>query len=180
LTVTDSDSPLNAGRTGTDSIQVTVQAATQPLAVATSGNGTGTVSSSPAGIDCGSTCTHTYATGTSVTLTETPASGSVFSGWSGACSGTGNCVIAMNQASSVNATFALTSGAPICVVPKLKGKTVKAARSALTKSHCGIGKVTKKFSKVKKGRVVSQKTPAGTKLAAGGKVNFAVSKGKKP
>jgi hypothetical protein len=179
LTVTDSDSSLNAGRTGTRSIQVMVQAATQPLTVATSGNGVGTVSSSPAGIDCGTTCSHVYATGTSVTLTETAANGSVFSGWSGACSGTGNCVVALNQARSVSATFALVSGAPICVVPKLKGKTVKAARSALAKSHCGMGKVTKKFSKVKKGRVVSQKTPAGTKLAAGGKINFAVSKGRK-
>jgi hypothetical protein len=179
LTVTDGDSSLNNGRTGSKSIQVNVQTATQGLTVAASGNGAGTVSSSPAGISCGSTCSHVYATGTSVTLTATAASGSVFSGWSGACSGTGNCIVTMSQARSVNATFTLASGAQICLVPKLKGKTAKAARSALTKAHCGIGKVTKKFSKVKKGRVVSQKPAPGTKLAAGAKVNFAVSKGKK-
>lgn len=180
LTVTDSDSPLNGGRTGSESIQVTVQAPTQTLTVATSGNGSGTVSSNPGGINCGSTCSHAYATGTSVTLTETPASGSVFSGWSGDCSGTGDCTATMSQARSVTATFTLQSSAPVCLVSKLKGKTLAAAKSALTEAHCTAGKVTKQFSKVKKGRVISQRPKPGTNLAAGAKVNLVISKGKKP
>jgi hypothetical protein len=180
LTVTDSDSALNGGRTGSKSIQVDVQAATQTLTVATSGNGSGTVSSSPAGIDCGSTCSHAYSTGTSVTLIATPASGSVFSGWSGACSGTANCSVTMSLAQSVTATFTLQSSAPICLVPKVKGKKLAAAKSALTQAHCTTGKVTRRFSKVKRGRVISQRPEAGTSLAAGAKVALVVSKGKKP
>ena len=179
LTVTDSDSSLNGGRTGSTSIQVTVQTPTQTLTVATSGNGSGTVTSSPAGINCGSTCSHAYSTGTGVSLSATPASGSVFSGWSGACSGTGGCNVTMSQARSVTATFTLQSGAPICLVPKVKGKTLAGAKSALTRAHCKVGKVTKKFSRVKKGHVVSQRPKPGTNLAAGAKVNLVLSKGKK-
>jgi beta-lactam-binding protein with PASTA domain len=62
----------------------------------------------------------------------------------------------------------------------VKGKTLAAARTALTSAHCATGKVTKKFSKVKKGRVISQSPAPGSNLAAGAKVNLAVSKGKKP
>jgi hypothetical protein len=180
LTVTDSDAPLNGGRTGNASIQVTVQAPTQTLTVGTAGNGSGTVASNPAGISCGSTCSHAYATGTNVALTATPASGSVLSGWSGACSGTVGCSVTMSQARSVTATFTLQSSAPVCLVPKVKGKTLAAAKSALTQAHCNAGKVTKKFSTVKKGRVISQKPKPGTNLAAGASVNLVISKGKKP
>ena len=161
-------------------IQVSVQAATQTLTVATTGNGSGAVSSNPAGISCGSMCSHAYTTGTSVTLTATPASGSVFSGWSGACSGTGGCSVTMSQAQSVSATFTLQSSAPVCLVPKVKGKKLAAAKRALTQAHCKAGKVTKKFSKVKKGRVISQRPKPGTNLAPDAKVNLVISKGKRP
>jgi subtilase family serine protease len=180
LTVTDSDSAQNGGRTGSKAIQVTVQAPTQTLTVATSGDGSGAVSSSPAGISCGATCSHAYATGTNVMLTATPATGSVFSGWSGACSGTGVCNLTMSQARSVTATFTLQSSAPVCLVPKVKGKTLRAAKTALTQAHCSKGRVTKKYARVKKGHVISQRPKPGTSLAAGAKVNLLVSKGKKP
>ena len=71
--------------------------------------GAGTVTSAPAGIDCGATCTASYASGTSVTLTATPAAGSAFSGWSGACSGTGSCQVTMSAARAVTATFSAPS-----------------------------------------------------------------------
>jgi alpha-tubulin suppressor-like RCC1 family protein len=80
------------------------------LAVSKAGTGSGTVASSPAGtIDCGATCGASLASGTTVTLVATPAAGSSFTGWSGDCSGTGNCVVTMNAAKNVTATFALTN-----------------------------------------------------------------------
>ncbi len=56
---------------------------TYTLSVAKSGTGNGTVTSSLAGINCGSTCSASYAGGTVVALSAAPAAGSVFAGWSG-------------------------------------------------------------------------------------------------
>ena len=78
---------------------------TFPLAVLKAGTGQGTVTSAPPGIDCGADCGESYAQGSVVTLTATPAAGSTFTGWSGACTGTGSCVVTMNAAQSVTATF---------------------------------------------------------------------------
>jgi beta-lactam-binding protein with PASTA domain len=65
-------------------------------------------------------------------------------------------------------------------VPKLKGKTVKAARRSLKAHACSAGKVKHAFSsKVKKGRVISQKPKAGRHFKHGAEVNVTVSKGKK-
>jgi len=78
------------------------------LSVSKPGNGIGTVTSSPSGIDCGASCGAPFAGGTNVTLTATPGSGSTFSGWSGACSGAGpSCLVVMNAANSVTAIFAI-------------------------------------------------------------------------
>ncbi len=80
---------------------------TYSLSVSRAGSGTGTVTSTaPAGvIDCGATCSATLAYGTSVTLAATPAAGSTFTGWGGACTGTGVCSLALTAATSVTATF---------------------------------------------------------------------------
>lgn len=75
------------------------------LNVTRSGTGSGSVASSPSGIQCGSDCSQPYADGTTVTLTPTTAIGSTFSGWSGACTGTGACTLTMSEARSVTATF---------------------------------------------------------------------------
>lgn len=80
------------------------------LSVTRAGSGTGTVTSVPAGINCGTTCTADYTGGTSVTLAAVAASGSTFAGWSGACTGTTNCVVPMTQARSVTATFNTSGG----------------------------------------------------------------------
>jgi hypothetical protein len=84
------------------------QAATSmyPLTVSKNGTGSGTVSSDPAGISCGTDCDESYASGQSVTLTAISATGSVFAGWSGTCSGTANtCTVSMTGERSVMATF---------------------------------------------------------------------------
>jgi len=77
--------------------------ATPTLSVLVSGSGT--VTSSPTGISCGTTCGFTFTSGASVVLTATATRGSQFTGWSGACSGTGTCTVAMSSAKNVTATF---------------------------------------------------------------------------
>jgi hypothetical protein len=80
------------------------------LTVTPAGNGTGTVSSVPAGIDCGETCSSSFASGTVVTLTATPADGSTFVGWgAGPCEGTGTCTFTITSATTVVANFALST-----------------------------------------------------------------------
>jgi len=69
-------------------------------------SGNGTVTSVPAGINCGTACTANFALGTNVTLTATPNAGSSFNGWSGGgCYGTGTCQLTMNATTGVNAAF---------------------------------------------------------------------------
>ncbi|HEU4735357.1 MAG TPA: hypothetical protein VFT22_46015 [Kofleriaceae bacterium] len=69
--------------------------------------GGGSVTSTPAGIDCGPTCTAELALGTTLTLTPTPDADSSFVGWSGDCTGSGTCTVTLDRARSVTATFAL-------------------------------------------------------------------------
>ena len=73
--------------------------------MAKAGTGSGTVTSSPAGISCGADCSEPYNSGTVVTLSQAATAGSTFTGWSGACTGTGACQVTMSAAKSVTATF---------------------------------------------------------------------------
>lgn len=69
--------------------------------------GGGAVRSNPVGIDCGTTCSASFADGASVQLTATPNAGQLFSAWSGACTGSSpTCTVSMSQARSTTATFA--------------------------------------------------------------------------
>ena len=84
------------------------------LGVTLSGSGTGSVSDG-ASLTCpGTSCSQEYSAGTQVTLTETPASGSTFNGWSGGgCSGTSTtCVVTVNDPTSVAASFGLSGPRP--------------------------------------------------------------------
>src|SRR5687767_9219728 len=76
------------------------------LQVAKNGTGSGTVTSSPTGISCGTTCSRSFSGGTTVTLTALPATGSIFAGWSGGtCTGTGSCTVQINNNVTVTASF---------------------------------------------------------------------------
>jgi hypothetical protein len=78
------------------------------LTVEKAGTGSGTVTSQPAGIDCGVTCASNFDQSTVVTLTAAAAIGSTFAGWTGtACSGTGKCVLTISAADTVTANFTL-------------------------------------------------------------------------
>ncbi len=78
-----------------------------PLNVSLNNGTWGTITSSIAGINCGTDCTETYTYGTSVTLTATPNTAYNFTGWSGACTGTGACAITMDASKNVTANFSL-------------------------------------------------------------------------
>ena len=81
------------------------------LTVWKSGSGSGTVTSSPAGIDCGGTCSKEFGSETVVTLTATASGGSVFVQWSGACSGTErDCQVTMGTHRLVMAEFRVPQG----------------------------------------------------------------------
>jgi len=90
---------------------------TNPLSVTKLGTGNGTVTSSPPGISCGVACDHSFAAGSTVTLQATPAVGSIFGGWGGACAGFGAspvCIVLMTDVRSVTATFT-TQTAPFTI-----------------------------------------------------------------
>jgi Divergent InlB B-repeat domain len=72
--------------------------------------GPGSVKSSPAGINCGSDCSESYPSDTTVILTAAPATGANFLGWTGACTGTGSCSVTLSQATSVSAAFSKGKG----------------------------------------------------------------------
>ncbi len=84
------------------------------LSVVRAGSGSGSVASNLTGIDCGAggtECEHAFEDGTAVTLTATPAAGSVFAGWSGGgCSGTGPCQLTLNANATVTANFEPVGG----------------------------------------------------------------------
>ena len=114
------------------------------LTVTKGGTGTGSVTSNPSGINCGSVCGASFASGTVVTLTATPDPGSTFTGWRGACSGKGSCTVTMNAANLVKATFAVAY--PLTV----------------TKAGAGTGTVKSSPSGIKCGATCSHNFKAGT------------------
>jgi hypothetical protein len=100
---------VNPGAATSNALAFTVRAATSTFMLSVTKNGSesskGTVTSSPAGINCGTTCSSAFASGTVVTLTARVIGNRVFAGWSGACTGTGTCTVTMDAARSVTATF---------------------------------------------------------------------------
>ena len=145
----------------------------EQIAVSRSGSGSGTVTSTPDGIACGKACTHGYAYGTSVNLTTKAAKGSKFAGWSGACAGTQSCAVTTDDNVAVNAKFALKP----CVVPNVAGKSLKAAKLAIKKALCSVGKIKVASSKVKKGHVISQRPRHGKRVKQHTRIGLLVSKG---
>lgn len=107
--------------------------ASQTLTVEKEGTGAGTLTSSPAGIECGATCQASFADATVVTLTATPGPNSQAATWSGCDSvnGEGKCVVTMSSARKVTASFALLQR-------QLKVKREGSAIGTVTSSPSGI------------------------------------------
>ncbi|MGH7268312.1 MAG: InlB B-repeat-containing protein [Candidatus Rokuibacteriota bacterium] len=124
------------------------QCQTFTLLVISAGGGSGTVTSAPGGIDCGADCSEEYASGTAVTLTPAAAGGSVFAGWSGACTGSGGCVVTMDANKSVTAAFT-----PLF--------TLRVARAG---GGSGTGTVTSAPAGISCGADCSESYPSGTEV----------------
>lgn len=76
------------------------------LTISKAGDGSGTVKSLPAVIDCGTSCNAVFEKGSIVTLTANPSAGSLFNGWTGGdCTGTDVCYATMNADTNIIATF---------------------------------------------------------------------------
>lgn len=141
------------------------------------GAGTGTVTSSPTGIDCGSTCVATYSNGTTVTLTARAGTRARFQGWSGDCSGRSTCVLTMTANHTVKATFAKALTPSACVVPNVVGKKLGAATRAIVRAHCKVGTIARSRAAArKKGKVLRQSPAAGRHLRNGSKVSLTLGK----
>jgi uncharacterized repeat protein (TIGR02543 family) len=121
---------------------------TAELAVTAQGTGSGSVTSAPAGIECGaagSDCSQTYDLGTAVTLTAAAAEGSTFAGWDGACTGSAaTCEVTLDDDVSVTANFTLIDDQAqytVTVAEPVNG-TVASGDGNI---NCGGGNVTCEF-----------------------------------
>ena len=121
------------------------------IAIQKAGTGVGTVTSSPSGISCGSACSAKFASGTSVTLTANPDATSLFTGWSGACTGTGTCTILLANQTSVTATFSAIAPPPPAAVQLM-----------VTSSGGGTGTVTSAPAGISCGLTCSASFASGT------------------
>jgi YVTN family beta-propeller protein len=99
-----SSNPCNVTMDGAKSVTATFTLRQYALTLTMNGTGTGSIAANPTG--------GTYAHGTVVAVTATPAAGSQFSSWSGACSGSGACSVTMDAAKSVTATFTVAPREP--------------------------------------------------------------------
>jgi hypothetical protein len=162
------------GCSGTGSCTVTMDAAksvtatftyfTYPLTVSTAGSGQGTVTSNPAGIHCGVTCTVSF--GGVVTLTAAPDPATHFDGWSGACSGAGRCVITMEAARSVTATFTQYNTYLPLIRNYIAPVTVAPVYVAPNGLDTNPGTITQPFKTLNK--AIAQTTPGQTIFLRGG------------
>jgi hypothetical protein len=99
--------------------------------------------------------------------------------------GPGSCRVTASQkgnadykpALSVSRSFAIAR--PVCSVPKVTGKRLRAAKQAISQSHCRTGNVTyARSTKTPKGRVSSQSRKPGRRYAANTLIDLVVSLGK--
>jgi hypothetical protein len=124
------------------------------LTVTKKGSGVGTVTSSPAGISCGTTCVERLGSGTVLALSASPDFGSTFAGWSGACTNkTGTCTVKMSAAQTVTATFNVS--------PSYKLSISKSGNGTVTSSPAGISC----------GTTCSKKFTSGTSVILSAKAN---------
>jgi hypothetical protein len=100
---------MEAAKTCTATFVSTAAPTTYTLSLSKSGNGT--VTSSPAGIDCGATCSASFAANQTITLTAAPATGYSFGSWGGSCSGSAaTTTVGMDAGKNCLANFVVSGG----------------------------------------------------------------------
>jgi hypothetical protein len=110
------------------------------LTISRTGPGSGSVTSSPARINCGTGCSALFASGTAVMLGATPAAGSRFAGFTGAgCSGTATCTVTMSADQSVTATFDASSGANPSTPVNVRGPAISGRPLPGDRLKCSTG-----------------------------------------
>jgi Divergent InlB B-repeat domain/FG-GAP-like repeat len=149
---TDGLVTMNSGKTCTATFNAAPQAfalnVTVVKAISSSGTGNGTVTSNPAGINCGSDCSESYTSGTIVALSAIPATGSIFSGWSGSgCTGS----VTMNNSRNCTATF--------------NAQPVQSFGLSVAKTGTGNGSVTSSPAGINCGGDCSESYTSGTVVA---------------
>ena len=97
---------LTSSRSVSATFSANPSSSLKTLSVKFEGSGSGTVTSVPSGLICSSgTCSASFSQGTSVSLSATPQSGSMFMGWQGACSGTSSCTVNLGSSQALVVTF---------------------------------------------------------------------------
>lgn len=142
------------------------------LSITRDGSGSGTVTSVPAGIDCGAVCSANFTLNSTVKLSASPASGSSFKGWTGSgCTGTGECEVTMSEARSVTATFDADPPAP--APGPAPGPTPTPSNGFTVRTPLLVGNGIRTLVRVPGAGVIRQ---AGT-FRSGGKVRQACASG---
>jgi len=127
----------NRSSSGWDCFTTTSNQPQYILTVTKSGTGSGMVTSSPAGINCGDDCSESYSKVQEVKLTAKPDTNSTFAGWSdGGCSGTGICTVTVDAVITVTASFAL------------KAPDISVAQTSLDFGTVKLGKKVTKTLKI--------------------------------
>jgi len=141
--VTNGESYPRANAAQIDSVVLPAPLGSRSLTVARAGAGSGTVTSNPAGVSCGPTCAASFDSGSTVTLTATPAAGSYFAAWSGDCQGAAaSCPVTMSAPRTVTATFApITTPMPPTSVTAVAGNA-SAAVSFVAPANNGGSAIT--------------------------------------
>jgi len=100
-------------------------------------SGEGTVTGGD--INCGTVCNNLYLLGTNISLLATPATGYIFAGWSGACTGKDVCLVTMDAAKTVTATFTVVNKPVLTIIKSLMGRGwVKSKKTTLVAAAVAI------------------------------------------
>lgn len=107
----------------------------------------------------------------------------IVDGWPTAASGytyTWSQAVADGAGAGTVSRTSASPPAPGCVVPRVKGATLAAAKRAIARAHCRTGRIGKAYSGARKGRIASERPASGRHLAAGARVRLVVSRGSRP